>query len=394
MGRKRSIAVFTSTRADYGLWTWILRAIQEHPSLTLRLIVGGTHLSEEHGRTIRFIEQDGIEIAGLANYLSPGSTAYDVVSSAGRAVGLFGEVLHTIRPEMVLLLGDRYETLCAAFAAISLGLPVGHIHGGEVTEGAVDESYRHAITKLSHVHFAASHDAARRIVQLGEDPDRVHVCGAPGIETLIRTPAMSPAQLSDVVGLALDPGFLLVTYHPETLSPATPNDQIAQVTAALTALDLPTVITGPNADAGGGVIARELDAWCRQSPRAVYVTSARQEVYINLMRHAGAMVGNSSSGIIEAPSIPLPVVNIGDRQRGRQRGENVIDVPCLQDAIVAGISRALSPAFREHLAGKINPYGDGRTSPRIVEVLANLNIGSRLLQKEFHDLRAFQRATV
>jgi len=383
---QRTIAVVTTTRADYGLWYWILRAIQQHPDLKLQLIVGGTHLRPEHGLTRKFIEQDGFAIDGEVDFLPAGGGDADVevAAAGGRAVEGFARQLHKLRPDMVLLLGDRFETLAAAFAAATMRIPVGHLHGGETTEGALDESYRHAITKLSHIHFPATEQAASRIVQLGEQPDRVHVVGAPGLETIAKCKHMSVEELSTVLGIELKTGFVLVTYHPATLSAQSPQDQVAQLANGLASTDRQLVISRPNADAGATGIASRLEEFCRQRDNAHLVASAGQDVYINLMRHAAAMLGNSSSGIIEAPSIPLAVVNVGPRQQGRQRAANVIDVDCEAAAITDGLKRALSDAFGRSLTGMVNPYGDGRTSQRIVQVLAEVELGPAVLVKRFH----------
>jgi UDP-hydrolysing UDP-N-acetyl-D-glucosamine 2-epimerase len=383
---QRTIAVVTTTRADYGLWYWILRAIQQHPDLRLQLIVGGTHLRPEHGLTRRFIEQDGFAIDAEVDFLPSGGgdADADVAVAGGRAGEGFARQLHKLRPDMVLLLGDRFETLAAAFAAATLRIPVGHLHGGETTEGALDESYRHAITKLSHIHFPATEQAASRVIQLGEQPDRVHVVGAAGLETIAKCRHMDLEELSTAIGIGLEAGFLLVTYHPATLSAQSPEDQVTQLINGLATAGRQLLISRPNADAGSAVVAARLEEFCHERSNAHLVASAGQEAYINLMRHAAAMVGNSSSGIIEAPSVPLAAVNVGPRQQGRQQAANVIDVPCEAGAIADGLERALSDEFRRCLTGLVNPYGDGRTSQRIVRVLAEVELGPAVLVKRFH----------
>ena len=386
MRAQRTIAVVTTTRADYGLWYWILRAIQQHPNFKLQLICGGTHLRPEHGLTRRFIEQDGFAIDAEVDFLLPagGDTHTDVAIASSRAVEGFARQLHKLRPDMVLLLGDRFETLAAAFAAATMRIPIGHLHGGEATEGALDESYRHAITKLSHIHFPATEQAATRIVQLGEQPDRIHVVGAPGLETIAKCKHMSVEELSTAIGIGLEAGFVLVTYHPATLSAQSPQDQVAQLANGLASTERQLVISRSNADAGSAAVVSRLEEFCRERNDAHLVASAGQEAYINLMRHAAAMLGNSSSGIIEAPSIPLAAVNVGRRQQGRQRAANVIDVPCEAAAIADGLGRALSDEFQRSLTGLVNPYGDGRTSQRIVQVLAEVELAPAVLVKRFH----------
>jgi len=383
---RRSIAVITTTRADYGLLYWILRAIREHPSLELKLIAGGAHLSSRHGLTRDFIQNNGFEIAATVDFLSDGDSDLDSAVAGGQAVVGFAGALHKLRPDMVLLLGDRYETLAAAFAAATLGIAIGHIHGGETTEGALDEGYRHAITKLSHLHFAATKQAARRIIQMGEQPDRVAICGAPGIETAGRTNKMDIQQLGAALHVGLEPGFILVTYHPAALCEQSVGEQIQQLLDALTEMDHQLVFTRPNADAGNRQITVSVEKFSSQRKNAHLFASVGQETYVNLMRHAAVMVGNSSSGIIEAPSIPLAVVNVGPRQQGRLRAGNVIDVECRAEAIVDGIRHALADEFQRSLSRVENPYGNGNTSGHIVEVLAGVELGPKLLQKRFFDI--------
>jgi len=378
--------VITTTRADYGLLYWILRAIREHPALELKLIAGGAHLSSRHGLTAKFIANDGFEIAATVDFLVDGDTDLDSAVASGQAVEGFASALHKLRPDMILLLGDRYETLAAAFAAATLGIAIGHIHGGETTEGALDEGYRHAITKLSHLHFAATTQAARRIIQMGEQPDRVSICGAPGIETAGRTNRMNVQQLGQALHLRLEPGFILVTYHPSTISEQPVAEQIKQLLAALGELDHQLVFTRPNADAGNHRITVSLEKFAAERKNAHLFASVGQEVYVNLMRHAAGMVGNSSSGIIEAPSIPLAVVNVGPRQQGRLRAGNVIDVDCRAKAIVDGIRRALADEFQRSLSHVENPYGNGNTSGHIAGVLAGVELGTKLLRKRFFDI--------
>jgi UDP-hydrolysing UDP-N-acetyl-D-glucosamine 2-epimerase len=275
-----------------------------------------------------------------------------------------------------------------AVAALPFALPVAHVHGGEVTEGAMDEQARHAITKLAHLHFAAAEVYAERIRAMGEEPWRVHCTGAPGLDRLAALATLSREALADRLGLPLRRPTLLVTFHPETLAYADVPEQVEELAAALEKTEGDVIVTFPGADTSAYAIITRLRALALARPRTRLVESLGEDVYASLLREADAMVGNSSSAIIEAPSFGLPAVNIGDRQRGRLRGANVIDVGHGRDAIAAGIRRALDPAFRRALSGRPNPYGDGRAAPRIVRVLREVELGPRLVRKRFADREA------
>jgi UDP-hydrolysing UDP-N-acetyl-D-glucosamine 2-epimerase len=287
---------------------------------------------------------------------------------------------------MLVLLGDRYETLAAASAALPFNIPIAHIHGGALTEGATDDAIRHAISKMSHLHFVAARAYAQRLRRLGEERWRITVSGAPGLDAVRRLARMSPAELEGDLGVPIGSATLLVTYHPETLDPD--RAHVAELLAALDRIDAPIVITSPNADPGRGAIQRAIETFVRRGPDRVLVANLGQRRYLSLLAAVGAMVGNSSSGIIEAPSFHLPVVNIGGRQRGRLRARNVIDAPARRGDIERAIRRALSPRWRRSLRGLRNPYGDGSAPRRIAAVLARTPLDGRLLVKRFADGRA------
>jgi UDP-hydrolysing UDP-N-acetyl-D-glucosamine 2-epimerase len=354
--------------------------------LDLSLFVSGSHLSPEFGRTAVTIEEDGFPVAARIEMLLSSDSPEGIAKSMGLGIVGFAQAFGAGRPDILLVYGDRFEMHAAALAALPFRIPVAHIHGGEVTEGAIDESLRHSITKLSHLHFTATQDYARRVVQMGEEPWRVSVSGAPTLDNLQTMRIPGCAEIGDRIGMDLAAGPLLVTFHPATLEYDLASAQMADLLAVLHASQLPVVFTMPNADTGGRVLRERIGEFVAKHPIARAVESLGTEHYFGLMRLARAMVGNSSSGIIEAPSFGLPVVNIGSRQRGRTRGANVIDVGVSQEEIARGLEHALDPVFREGLRGCPNPYGDGHAAERIVSRLASVHLGSDLITKRFHDL--------
>jgi UDP-hydrolysing UDP-N-acetyl-D-glucosamine 2-epimerase len=382
----RTIGVVTVARSDYGHLVPLLEQIRSSSRAALQLFVGGSHLSERFGRTVAAIEADGWPIADRIAIPCESDSPADVAAAAAAGLAGFARAFARDRPDLLVVLGDRIEMLSAAAAALPLTIPVAHVHGGEVTEGAIDEQARHAITKLSHLHFAAAEPYARRILQMGEEPWRVHVSGAPGLDRLPRLAVLSRDELARRIGLPLQRPTLLVTFHPVTLEAAATATQVDALAAALEASDGDVVITYPGSDAMHRTVVRRLEALAETRPNTRLIAALGEDTYCSLLREADAMVGNSSSGLIEAPSFRLPVVNIGSRQRGRLRAANVIDVGHAKGEIQAGLRRALDPAFRRSLAGMTNPYGDGRGAPRILRTLEQVELGPRLLQKRFVDL--------
>jgi UDP-hydrolysing UDP-N-acetyl-D-glucosamine 2-epimerase len=381
---RRVIAVVSVARSDYGLLTPVLHRIRGSASLQLRLIVAGAHLSRSFGDTASVIEADGFTIDDRIETLSGSDTPEGIAVSVARAVEGSGRAFGRARPDILLLLGDRYEMLGAAAAALPYAIPIAHVHGGELSEGAIDDAVRHALTKMSHLHFASTEAYARRIVQMGEEPWRVQVTGAPGLDTMRMTTLLDRAAAAEALGMPAD-RWLLATFHPSTLE-GDAAGQVNELCQALDACGLPVLFTYPGADAGGSAIVERLTAYVHDHPDSRLVTNLGTPLYFSAMRHAAAMVGNSSSGIIEAASFSLPVVNIGARQRGRVRPGNVIDVGGCRDEIVAGLERALSPEFRRGCAGRPSPYGDGHAAERIVATLEAVTIDQRLIMKRFHDV--------
>jgi UDP-hydrolysing UDP-N-acetyl-D-glucosamine 2-epimerase len=387
----RTIGVVTVARSDYGHLVPLLEQIRSSSRAALQLFVGGSHLSERFGRTVSAIEADGWPIADRIAIPCESDSPADVAAAAAAGLAGFARAFARGRPDLLVVLGDRIEMLSAAAAALPLTIPVAHVHGGEVTEGAIDEQARHAITKLSHLHFAAAEPYARRIIQMGEEPWRVHVSGAPGLDRLVRLARLSREELARRIGLSLRRPTLLVTFHPVTLEADATAAHVDALAGALEASDGDVVITYPGSDAMHRTVVRRLEALAEARPGTRLIAALGEDAYCSLLREADAMVGNSSSGLIEAPSFGLPVVNIGSRQRGRLRAANVIDVGHATDEIQAGLRRALDPAFRRSLAGMTNPYGDGRAAPRILRVLDQVELGPRLVQKRFVDLDGSHR---
>jgi UDP-N-acetylglucosamine 2-epimerase (non-hydrolysing)/GDP/UDP-N,N'-diacetylbacillosamine 2-epimerase (hydrolysing) len=380
------IGVVTVARSDYGIYVPLLRALQAADGLALALFVGGMHLSPDFGLTVRAIEADGYPIAARVAMALTADTPADIARSMGLGVAGFAGAFARSRPDILVVLGDRFEMHAAALAALPFKLPVAHIHGGELTYGAMDDALRHSMTKLSHLHFTATEAYARRVIQLGEEPWRVTVSGAPGLDNLRTVELLSRAEIEARYTLRLDEPFLIVTYHPVTLEFERTAWQTGEMLAALDETQMPIVFTLPNADTAGRLITELLRGFVAAHPRCRLVDNLGTQGYFSLMALAAAMVGNSSSGLLEAPSFQLPVVNIGNRQAGRVRAANVLDVGYNRAEIEAGIRRAVAPGFRAGLAALTNPYGDGHAAGRIVERLKAVALDDRLLVKRFFDL--------
>ncbi len=382
----RTIGVVTTSRADFGIYRPLLRAIREAPDLRLHLIVSGSHLSPDLGLTVCEIEAEGFAIGDRVEMLLASDTPEGIATSMGLGVIGFAHSLQRFRPDILVVLGDRFEMHAAALAALPFVLPVAHHGGGEVTEGAIDEALRHSMTKLAHLHFPATEAYARRIVQMGEEPWRVTVSGALSLDNLRHFRPLAPAELEQRVGIPVrERGFLLVTFHPVTLEYQDAGQQTDELLAALAQVGLPAVITLPNADTAGREVRQRVLAFAERQPNVAAVENLGTHAYFTAMSLAAAMVGNSSSGIVEAPSFALPVVNIGTRQGGRLRAANVLDVGYGREEIANALRRAISSDFRQTLQGLANPYGDGNGAARIVARLREVELDARLVRKRFHD---------
>lgn len=388
MRRKRILGVVTVGRSDYGIYQSVLREIGRHRDLRLWIYAGGMHLSRRHGLTVKMIEADGHEIAGRIDFkLAGGDSPVEIAAAMGRGTAGFARAFAAKRPDLVVVLGDRFDMHAAALAALPMKIPVAHIHGGEITEGALDDALRHCITKLAHLHFPATRDAARRIAQLGEEPWRITLAGAPALDRLKYFRPLSAAALERQFGLDLSRPVLLATYHPATLEFEHTANHVAAFLGGISDSGLPAVFTLPNADTAGSVIAAAVRRFVAAHREHRLVENFGAEAYFSMMGIAAAMVGNSSSGLVEAPSFGLPAVNIGSRQRGRLRAGNVIDVAPQRRLIAAAIRRATGSRFRAAARRVKNPYGDGRAAERIVAVLRTAAIDDRLLLKKFHDFK-------
>ena len=381
----KTIGVVTTSRADYGYYLPLLRAIQAEPQLKLHLLVSGMHLVPEFGWTDLAIEADGFPIAARIESL----VASDSPEALGKSVGLgtigFAQAFASSRPDLLVVLGDRFEMQSAVLAAAPFNIPVAHLNGGESTEGLIDEVIRHAITKMSHLHFVSRAEYAARVIRMGEEPWRVTVTGALSLDNLSSIEPLSRSELELLIGISLDPAPLVVTYHPLTLAPEKVRRNIAEFLAALHELGASVVFTGTNADTQGRQIGDAVREYVARHSNSRLVQSMGVRGYFSLLRQAAAMAGNSSSGILEAASFALPVVNIGDRQLGRLHAENVLDCSDDRQAVLAALRKAVDPAFRASLRGLVNPYGDGSAAPRIVRVLREVELGPRLLIKRFHE---------
>jgi UDP-hydrolysing UDP-N-acetyl-D-glucosamine 2-epimerase len=378
----RTIAAVTGARSDYGGLVPVLRGISTDPTLRLKLFVTGSHLSPDFGLTVRDVQRD-FDITERVEMLVASDTPEAISKSIGLAVIGFAQTYARHRPDILLVIGDRFETLAAVTAALPFTIPVAHISGGEASEGAIDDAIRHAITKMSHLHFVSLEAYRRRVMQMGEEPWRVTVSGEPGLDNILTIPALSTAEIEGLIGMPLEPSPLLVTFHPATLELGMTEMQTAELLTALDVVGMPIVFTAPNADTEGRVIATRIRDFVQKHANSRYVTNFGTPAYLSMMRHSAAMVGNSSSGIVEAASFELPVVNLGSRQRGRVCSKNVIHAELKADAIVSAIRLAVSPDFRESLRGLKNPYGDGKAAHRIIEVLKTVLLDHALLSKTF-----------
>ncbi|MBF0251653.1 MAG: UDP-N-acetylglucosamine 2-epimerase (hydrolyzing), partial [Alphaproteobacteria bacterium] len=379
------IAVVTTARSDYGILRPVVRELHADADLSPYLIVGGGHMESRFGNTIEDIRREGFVVGAEVPMELTVDTPAGIARSMARAIEGFAACFEARRPDVLVVLGDRFDMHAAALAALPFNFAVAHIHGGELTYGAFDDALRHSLTKLSHLHFTATESYRDRVIQLGEEPWRVHATGGPGLDAVLNTPRWTDAELEARIGMPLDPAPLLVTYHPVTRETDDTERQIDTFLAALGAMDMPVVITGSNADTNNSVIRARIDAFVAAHERVGFVENFGTAGYVTMMSRAAAMVGNSSSGIIEAASLDLPVVNVGNRQAGRVRGSNVIDVADDADAIAAAIRKAVSPEFKAGLAGMTNPYGDGQAARRIVAHLKASISDPRLLNKRFHD---------
>lgn len=383
----RKIFVATVGRSDYGLSRPVLDQLAAEPSIEYGLIVTGGHLSARSGQTVTEIEGENRPIVSLIPSRETLGEPHAMAAATGEILAAAADVFEDNKPDLLLVLGDRFEMFAIAAAAVPFNIPTAHIHGGELSYGAIDEVFRHAITKMSHLHFASTAENGARIVRMGEDPWRVTVSGAPGLDNILKQSLPDRATLSARFGIPLSSPPILVTFHPVTRQFGDVTAQIGELLHALSTFSQTTVITAPNADAGSDLIRAALDDFRLGRPNVFLVENLGSANYLAMLRESAILVGNSSSGIVEAPSFHLPTVNIGDRQLGRTRASNVIDVQCERGAIIEAITRGLTADFRASLSGTVNPYGDGHAAERIVNVLRSIPLDFRLTMKRFFEPR-------
>ena len=381
---KRTIAVVTSSRADYSHLYWPLHDLKQHPDVDLKLIALGAHLSPQFGGTVAAIEKDGFSIAGQIECLLSSDTDVGMAKTLGVAVLGLADLLGKMRPDLLLLIADRYEMLAPAAVALTLRIPIAHIEGGEVSEGAIDDAVRNALTKMSHIHFTSTEGARARVIAMGEEPWRVHRAGAPSLDHLRRSQLLSRNQLEHDLGLDLQRPTAVVAYHPVTMLRDTTEEADA-LFAALRQMDMQILFCFPNSDAGSYSLMERTRSFLSDYGDARIFVNLEAVTYWSLLRQVTLLVGNSSSGIMEAASLALPVVNVGFRQKGRERAGNVLDAAPEEGSIRASIEEARSPQFRERLAELVNPYGEGRAAERIVQVLTTTPLSAELLVKRSGD---------
>ena len=379
----KKICIITGTRAEYGLLYWLIKGISEDPELELQLLVTGMHLSPEFGLTWRQIEQDGFPINRKIEILLSSDTAVGISKSMALAQLSFAEVFDQLQPEIVVLLGDRTETLAAASAALIAGIPIAHIHGGELTEGAYDDAIRHSITKMSHLHFTATDIYRKRVIQLGESPETVFNTGAIGLDNIKKLPLLNKEDFENSIGRNLSKKNFLITFHPATLENKSAGEQFQQLLMALDRLeDAFLIFTKPNSDKDGRIIIQMIDEYVNQHhSKAIAFTSLGQLRYLSAIPYMNAVVGNSSSGIIEVPMFNVPTVNIGDRQKGRITGPSIFNCQPNEKDITAAINKAL--AFDKTQKWE-HPYGNGNASEKILEIIKKTEKID--LKKKFYDL--------
>lgn len=384
----KRICILTATRAEYGLLKPIISKLMGVAQFDVRIVVTGAHLSPEFGLTYKEIETDGMLIDKKIEILLSADTPSAISKSMGLAMISFADYFEELKPDMLLVLGDRYETLAVCSVAMNQRIPIAHLYGGETTEGAVDESIRHAITKLSYLHFTSTEKYRQRVIQLGENPERVFCVGAIGIENILKEKFLSKEDLEEALHFKLDKPYAVVTFHPVTLEGHYAKEQFqALLDACRSYGDIKFIFTRANADANGRIINQMIDMFVKENENAVVYTSLGMRRYLSLLRYCSMVIGNSSSGLLEAPSFGIPTVNIGDRQKGRIQADSVINCSPVYKEIIDSMELALSNEFIGKAKKTINPYGDGDTSSKVISVLKKFVLEDRVnLKKKFFDI--------
>ncbi len=384
MNTKRKICVVTGTRAEYGLLQPIMQAIKEDQVLELQLVVTGMHLSPEFGLTYKTIEDDDFEISEKIEILLSSDTSIGVAKAIGLATISFSETLDRLKPDFIMVLGDRFELLAVAQVALVSRIPIVHLAGGDVTEGAFDEAIRHSITKMSQLHFVTNKESEKRVHQLGEDPENIHLVGNPGLDHLNSLKLMEKNELEKSLRYSFKSKNILVTFHSVTLDNVPSVNSFSALLEALSSLgeDIGIIFTRPNSDTEGRQLIKMLDEYVEDRSNCIVYTSLGQLRYLSTVALVDVVVGNSSSGILEVPSLKTPTVNIGDRQKGRLRADSIIDC----EPITENIKESIQQAFKLDCSTVVNPYGDGNTTERVLKVLREINHPERLIKKHFYDI--------
>ncbi len=384
----KKICVLTATRAEYGLLKPILAKLTQMPNFDIRIAVTGMHLSEAFGLTYREIEKDGFSIDVKIDILEDIDSPVAVSKAMGKAMTGFAEYFDQLRPDLLLVLGDRYETMAVSCAAMNARIPIAHLYGGETTEGAVDEAIRHSITKMSYLHFTSTDEYRKRVIQLGEDPDRVYQVGAIGIENIRNEQLLTKTELEHSLGLKLDKPYAIVTFHPVTLEHDKATLQVEELLVACEQKDeLFYLFTKANADAGGLMINKVIEQYVSEHDNAYLFDSLGMRRYLSAVKYADMVIGNSSSGIIEVPSFGVPTINIGDRQKGRLQSTSVINCEPVNREIILAIELAMSIEFKEKAKRTVNPYGEGNTSDKMISIIREYLLGNKIdLKKKFYDI--------
>ncbi|MBE8400930.1 UDP-N-acetylglucosamine 2-epimerase [Leptospira borgpetersenii] len=383
---KRKVCVVTGTRAEYGLLRLLLQKIRDSDILELQIVATGMHLSPEFGSTYREIENDGFKIDKKVEMLLSADTSSGVSKSIGLGTIGFAQVWEDLEPNLIVVLGDRFEIFSAVSTAMIAKVPIVHIHGGETTEGAFDESIRHSITKMSHIHFTAAEEYKKRVIQLGENPERVYNVGGLGVDSIRSLDLMDRSELESSLGFKFGVRNLLVTFHPETLDSKSPKEQFDELLKALNRLsDIFIIFTLPNADTGSREIIRSIHNFISVYKNAIAFTSLGQSRYFSCVQFVDGVVGNSSSGLLEVPTFQKGTINIGGRQRGRLKAVSIIDCDPEEEAIFQAIEKLYSKEFQNLLSSVKNPYGEGNATSKIVNVLENISL-DHILKKKFFDL--------
>lgn len=377
----RKACILTGTRAEYGLLNPVMKAINRHPQLKLQVLVTGMHLEKQYGFTINEIIKDGFKINARVKLSPKSDKGSDVAKAIGSAIIKMAAALERLNPDFLLVLGDRFEPLAGVIAAAYMNIPIAHIHGGDSAKAGLDEPVRHSITKFAALHFVASKKSYERVIGMGEDKWRTFNTGAPSLDTILHSPSASRQDIERYIRLKLPKRYILMIQHPVSTEPKKARTQIKETLAAIKHLKIPTMIIYPNSDSGGRVIIREIKKIENLNYIKTFI-SLPHKIYLGLMKNCSVMIGNSSSGIIESSSFKIPVVNIGIRQEGRERTDNVIDCDHKKSEITKSIKKAISPKFQEKLKNIKNPYGNGTSGKRIAHILSQIKINDKLIQKK------------